>query len=163
MVISDRLNLGSGFDFQSDCLNVDCIRHTGHEFIWDLNNRPWPWRDGKIEYVKAFDVIEHLGKLTKIEIVAELARITCPGAVVRVRVPNTSHPWSSSPLGHEHDFGYNSFEEGYDQPYFKCRIVGVQIGDQGKCWKWNRFWRLLCKWTRFVQTIEFELTKKGES
>jgi hypothetical protein len=155
------LNLGSYKYPISGFTNVDCFPWTGKEMIADLNKCPWPFADRSVQYIRAFDIFEHLGKLTKVEIMEEVARITKPGAVVAVRVPCVSHPWALSSIQHAHAFNYNSFEESYAQPWFTNRVVCVQFSYRGHKFGWNRFFKFLCKRTRFIFCITFELVRKG--
>ena len=154
-----RLNLGSYCYPLDDYVNVDILSWTGKEEIVDLNKLPWPWETASIEEVRAFDILEHLDKLTKREIIEELARITNRGARILIRVPCVSHPWALASLQHAHAFNYNSFEESYAQKWFCARVLSAQFSDKGWSFNWNRFLRFLCKWTRLIQSITFELVR----
>lgn len=152
-----KLNLGSYQYPLAGFHNVDLLPWDGVDEIVDLNHLPWPWEDGQFEHVRAVDILEHLGKLTKVEIVGELARVTKLGGTVKVRVPCESHPWAWASIQHAHAFQYNSFEESYAQPWFSVQKTCVQFTDGGTSY---RLWlptRLLCKYTRFVHTLEFHL------
>ena len=156
-----RLNLGSYLYPIKGWHNVDIEKWDGVDEVVDLNRLPWPWSTGAFEEVGAIDIVEHLGKLTKVEIVEELARVTSPGGRVVVRVPCASHAWALASLQHAHAFQYNSFEESYAQPWFKCVSVRVGLSDYGKrSFGLNRFWRVMCKYFHVVQVLEFELVKK---
>jgi hypothetical protein len=153
------VNLGSQLNLVPGFVNVDCIAWTGQEVIADLNVLPWPFEDKSVKCIRAFDIIEHLGKLTKVEILQELARITAARATILLRVPCISHPWALASIQHAHAFNYNSFEQSYAQPWFKAKVVCVQLRDGGHRFKWNRFWKFVCKWTRLVSAITFELER----
>lgn len=158
-----RLNLGSYIYPLLGWHNVDICPWDGVNEVVDLNVLPWPWEDGRFDAVRAVDIVEHLGRLTKVEIIRELARVTKYGGMVTVRVPCGSHAWACASIQHAHLFQYNSFEESYAQPWFKCVGVRVGLGDYGKrLFKVNRFWRMLCKYFHVVQVLEFDLVRNGE-
>ena len=155
-----NLNLGSYRYPLPGWHNVDIEQWPGVDEIVDLNRLPWPWEDGMFYQVRAVDIVEHLGKLTKVEIIRELARVTKTGGKVIVRVPCGSHAWACASIQHAHLFQYNSFEESYAQPWFKCTRVRVGLSDYGKrSFKINRFWRTMCKYFHVVQVLEFELER----
>lgn len=154
-----KLNLGSYLFPLQGYWNVDILKWKGVDEEADLNKIPWPWKDGEWDHVRAVDIIEHLGKSTKVEIVQELARIIKPGGTAEVRVPCETHAWAWSSLQHAHGFNYNSFEESYAQPWFKIKQVWCDFRDGGRRYKINFVLRTLCKFG-FVQCLTFELEKK---
>ena len=155
-----RLNLGSYLHPLEGYLNVDRDENFPDvDLVWDLNLLPWPFPDQAFDEVRAVDILEHLGKLTKEEAVQELARVTKIGGQAIVRVPNVSHPWAIGSIQHAHLFAYNSFEKSYAQPWFEVKSITVGFTDQGREYKFNRFWRTLCKYTRFIQVLRFTLRR----
>lgn len=159
-----KLNLGSYLNPRAGYLNADILRWDGVDQIVDLNRLPWPWKNGQFEEVIALDIIEHLGKLTKLEILDELARITTKGGKVVVRVPCVTHYNALASLQHAHAFFINSFEEGYTQPYFRVKRRTLGFTDGGRQYYYGgplaRVWDFLLCHTRLVWTITFELEKK---
>jgi len=115
-----KLNLGCYTRPKEGYVNVDILPWAGVDRIVDLNSLPWPFQDGECEEVIAEDVIEHLGKLTKIEIVRELARITKIGGKVHIRVPCSTHIGALQALQHAHSFYLDSFDSDFSQMCFKC-------------------------------------------
>jgi SAM-dependent methyltransferase len=77
-----RLNLGCSDDHRPGFLNVDIARPA--DMIVDLA-RPWPWDDGTVEHIVAFDVLEHLP--SKIWAMNEAHRVLEPGGVLEFAVP----------------------------------------------------------------------------
>jgi predicted SAM-dependent methyltransferase len=153
-----KLNLGSWVHPLPSYINVDIRPWFGVDVVTDLNLLPWPWKGESADEIRAVDIVEHLGKLTKVEIVEELARITKRGGLVIIRVPCEKHHWAWSSLQHAHAFNYNSFEESYAQPWFKVEKITVRFSDEGKDFALNRLTRQLCK-IGVVFTMTFYLTK----
>lgn len=150
-----KLNLGSYLFPIEGYHNVDILKWKGVDEVVDLNQIPWPWKDGTFDHVRAVDIVEHLGKLTKLEIIGEIARVTRPGGTVLIRVPCENHPWAWSSLQHAHAFQYNSFE-----PSFDSEAVFVQFTDGGRSFRLTPLTRTLCKYTRLIHTLEFHLRRK---
>lgn len=155
-----KLNLGSYIYPLKDYWNVDIIKWEGVDQVVDLNKLPWPLTDNSFQVVRAVDIVEHLGKLTKTEIMGELARVTRPGGLVIIRVPCIKHKWAMSSLQHAHAFNYNSFEESYVQPWFKQERVSVGLSDNGKDYPLNILTRFLSNFG-LVFTLTFILRKHG--
>ena len=115
------LNLGSWTRPAVGAWNVDAVAWPGVDEVVDLNKLPWPWKGGQWDEIRAVDILEHLGKLTKTEIVSELARISRIGATLTVRVPAATHIIALQSIQHAHVFYLDSFATDYAQPYFLCR------------------------------------------
>lgn len=154
-----KLNLGCWIHPLMGYLNVDIEHWEGVDQLVDLNILPWPWKDGQFEEVRAIDIVEHIGRLTKTDIVRELARTTQRDGLVIIRVPCEKHSWAWASLQHAHSFQYNSFEESYAQPWFKVERIEVQTRDNRRAFRLNRFFRVLCK-IGMIQTLTFYLRKK---
>lgn len=77
-----KLNLGCSDDHRPGFLNVDIAKPA--DVIADLNGR-WPWEDGTVEHILAFDVLEHL--YSKIWAMNEAHRVLEPGGVLDLAVP----------------------------------------------------------------------------
>jgi len=116
-----RLNLGCWTERIAGAWNVDIEPWCGVDELVDLNTLPWPWEDGRWDDVRAVDILEHLGKLTKTEIVSELARVSRIGATLTVRVPAASHAIALQSIQHAHVFYLDSFATDYAQPHFRCQ------------------------------------------
>jgi SAM-dependent methyltransferase len=153
-----KLNLGSYIYPLKDYCNVDKIAWEGVDQQVDLNKLPWPWSCDSIDEVRAVDIVEHLGKLTKVEIVEEIARVTKPGGLAVIRVPCETHAWAWSSLQHAHAFNYNSFEESYAQPWFRVEKIDIRLSDEGKAFPLNPATRFLCK-IGIAFTLTFYLRK----
>lgn len=159
-----KLNLGSYIYPMKGYWNVDVAKWDGVDQQVDLNSLPWPFRDNSCEVVRAVDIIEHLGKITKVEAVHELARITKPGGRVVVRVPCLFHPTSFQSLQHAHGFYLDSFASDYTNKEFLCVERRISFHYRGPEFRFIFPVRLLYRIAArlgLVETIVFELVKKG--
>lgn len=102
------LNLGCGFEYLPQAINLDITAETNPDVIHDLNQMPWPFPDDRFGEVQASDVIEHLDNF--IGTMEEIHRICRDGAVVRITVPHFSCPNAYSDPTHRLFFGYFSME-----------------------------------------------------
>lgn len=55
-----RLNLGAGSDHLPGWVNVDSMAIPGVDAVHDLDTFPWPWKDGSVARIRAYDVFEHV-------------------------------------------------------------------------------------------------------
>ena len=81
-----KLNLGCCDTALQGFVNVDIIAGRGVDLTADLRQR-WPWPNDSVEYIRAFDIIEHLPD--KIFTMNELWRVLIPGGAVDIAVPTT--------------------------------------------------------------------------
>lgn len=80
-----RLNLGCSNRLLDGFINVDIAAGPGVT-VADLRE-PWPWPDQSVEFVQAFDIIEHLPD--KIHTMNELWRVLDEAAQAHIIVPTT--------------------------------------------------------------------------
>lgn len=101
-----KLNLGSCDRQFPGYLSVDIAPPA--DVVTDLAKR-WPWADSTVEFVKAFDIIEHIED--KIHFMNELHRVCRSGAVVEIEVPSATHGagWAQDPT-HKSYWTMNSFQ-----------------------------------------------------
>lgn len=101
------LQLGAGEKHRPDAVNVDLVETTGPDVVHDLNERPWPFPDGRFAEVLAFDVVEHLDDIVRT--MEEVHRVCEDGATVRITVPHFSCANAFTDPTHRHYFGFFSF------------------------------------------------------
>lgn len=80
-----KLNLGANDRRVEGFISVDVCEPA--DFIADLT-KPWPWADGSVSEVLAYDVFEHLPD--KRHTMNELHRVMAPGGIVRIQVPHAT-------------------------------------------------------------------------
>ena len=81
-----KLNLGCCDAAIPEFVNVDIVAGPGVDQVADLA-APWPWSDNSVEYVRAWDIIEHLPD--KIMTMNEIYRVLMPGGQAEIAVPTT--------------------------------------------------------------------------
>src|SRR2546428_3133479 len=82
---SMKLNLGCCDALLPGFVNVDLVPAPGVEPA-DLR-LPWPWQDSSVEYIRAWDIVEHLPD--KILTMNEMYRVLAPGGSAEISVPTT--------------------------------------------------------------------------
>ena len=89
-----KLNLGCGFNHLDGFINVDQHPSTGADFVWNLEDLPWPWEDNSVEEMRLVHVLEHLGQQTDkyLAIIQEIYRVAAPEATIFIEVPHPLHP-----------------------------------------------------------------------
>jgi hypothetical protein len=80
-----KLNLGCCDALMEGFTNVDIVPAAGVE-VADLR-QTWPWADNSVEFIRAYDIIEHLPD--KIFTMNELWRVLSAGGRVEIAVPTT--------------------------------------------------------------------------
>ena len=107
-----KLNLGCADDLLPDYTNVDREEYPNWAkserdcFVWDLGTT-WPWQDSVVDFIRAYDVIEHLPY--KILTMNEIWRVLKPGREVEIFVPTTDGRGAWQDPGHVSYWNRNSF------------------------------------------------------
>jgi SAM-dependent methyltransferase len=99
-----KLNLGSSDEILEGFLNVDVCPPA--DFIADLT-QAWPWEDGSIEHIRAWDIIEHLPD--SIHTMNEMWRVLRPGGTAEIVVPTTDGRGAWQDPQHVSFWNRNSF------------------------------------------------------
>jgi hypothetical protein len=84
-----KINLGCCDAIVAGFINVDICPGPGVDVVTDLRQL-WPWPEGSISLVRAWDIIEHLPD--KIHTMNELWRVLQPGGRAEIVVPTTEGP-----------------------------------------------------------------------
>jgi hypothetical protein len=115
-----KLNLGAGTDILPGWVNHDIAALPGIDVVHDLNQYPWPWADGSVQEIKAFDLLEHLDDF--MAAMEELWRIMAPRGRCRINVPYWNS-WSvaADPTHRRgfHEVRFQFFDPA--SPYCKAR------------------------------------------
>lgn len=88
-----KLNLGCGFDKRKGWVNVDSAAACEPDEVVDLEQAPWPWKDGAVEEIEMRHVLEHLGATTEsyLALIKEMWRVCQPNAKITIVVPHPRH------------------------------------------------------------------------
>jgi SAM-dependent methyltransferase len=117
-----KLNLGCGNDIKKDFVNMDILKFPGVQIVHNLNKYPYPFKDNTFDLVLASHVLEHLDDL--VAAMAELKRISKPGARIIIAGPHFSCGLAYRDPTHKRVFSYFTFEYFtedcfYNLPKFK--------------------------------------------
>lgn len=121
-----RLNLGCGFFKLDGYLNVDASDVCEPDMVVNLNQLPWPFEDDEFQHIVAKDILEHLGndKVSLVDIIKEMYRVSENGAVWEVQVPHhrCDHAWDDPT--HKRPITPGTFRL-FDQ---RITVEGIEIG-----------------------------------
>ena len=139
-----KLNLGCNRNALDGWVNVDIQPLPGVDMVVDLGQR-WPWDDGSIHYIRAFDVFEHLPD--PINTMNEAWRVLGHGGLLEVLVPSTDGRGAFQDPTHVSYWNRNSFFY-YSRKYFaslypdriKCDFnfatFDTSVDENGVIWTW---------------------------
>ena len=146
------LELGCGSNPHPDA----DLRHdrTAHDpwvdVTHDLEQLPWPWADGSLDGVIAYDVMEHL-HLDVVVWLDECWRILRPGGLLQLRLPNWNGENTWRDPTHYRPFHQDTFDY-WDPDTDLHREYGRFYFDAGRWWRvvmkrddGNEVWIILSK------------------
>jgi predicted SAM-dependent methyltransferase len=84
-----RLDIGCGQSKQEGFTGIDIAEGIGADIVHDLNQYPWPVKDGEVEEAFCSHVVEHVGDL--IAFMNEVHRVLAKDALIRI-----VHPYCKS-------------------------------------------------------------------
>ena len=94
----------AGADYTSALVTLDIDPTTNPDFLWDLNDLPYPFEDGSFDEVHAYEVLEHCGSQGDWRFFfaqfQELWRILKPRGRLIFTVPAPHSPWVWGDPGH---------------------------------------------------------------
>lgn len=83
---------------------LDISPRANPQFVWDLNQTPWPFDDDTFDEVHAYEVLEHLGQQGDVEsffaTFTEIWRILLDGGLLVGTSPMSDNPWTWGDPGH---------------------------------------------------------------
>lgn len=103
-----RINLGAGSQGEAGYVNVDSIAQPGIDLVHDLDQFPWPFPDKSAEYIRAFDVYEHVDH--PLEFMGECWRILKPGGTLYIHTAYWKNPCSFRDPTHKRFLTEESFD-----------------------------------------------------
>ena len=135
-----KLNLGCGFDYLEGFVNADLSPEVNPDVVCSFEKK-LPFDDNSFDYIKIKQVMEHVAKLQ--DFLAEVYRISKPGAIIFVEVPYCYHQTAFSTLTHVNFFSITSFETlnaknrfHYDTPRVDFEIITRKF-------RWRLFLRFM--------------------
>jgi SAM-dependent methyltransferase len=128
--LAKKLNLGSGEFKKPGYVNVDFYSFNEPDVKHDLNQIPYPFEDNEFELIEADHVIEHLHDV--FQVMREIHRIGCPGALIVIRVPHFSRGFTHA----DHKRGFDVSFPLYFDPNFKPGYQGFQLEHEKTTLNW---------------------------
>ena len=122
--MQNKLNLGCGFDYIEGFVNVDISPDVNPDVVCSFE-KELPFDDNSFDYINIKQVIEHIAKLK--EFLAEVYRISKPGAIVLIEVPYCYHQTAFSTITHINFFSITSFETLSAKSQFHYDTPGVDF------------------------------------
>lgn len=122
------LDAGCGIKKFPGAIGMDIRPHPTADIHHDLNEVPWPFKDGSFDLVVIRHVLEHLKDV--VAIMDELYRITKAGGTIVVEVPHFTWAEAYTHPGHIHFFSGGSldyFHPANENYKAKLRIVRRKI------------------------------------
>lgn len=126
-----RLNLGSGFNPQEGCTNIDNRAEVHPDIVCDVTEG-LPYGDNSVDVVLAFDFLEHIPIGKTIGVVEEIHRVLKPGGLFRSITPSTDGRGAFQDPTHVSFWNCNSFLYFTQKEYRKLygikadfEIVGI--------------------------------------
>lgn len=146
------LDLGCGNKKVEGSIGVDLYRLPGVDLIFDLSRPPYPFATGSVDRVHLRHVLEHMDN--PVEVLAEIWRISKPGAGIHIRVPHYTGPYAWRDPTHKRCFSSGSFSyfgaNGYSY-YTPARFsVGSLRLNYSMRPPYRRAYRI---WAAFVQSV----------
>jgi SAM-dependent methyltransferase len=142
----DMLDLGGRLAKQKFYRSVDL---KDADVLCDLNGE-WPFPDGSVGVVRAFDVFEHLKD--PLHTMKELHRVLAPGGYAFIQVPSTDGRGAFQDPTHVSFWNENSFlyytdrrwAQYVDNPvrFQALRVYTTEKDQRGVCWAVAHLWKL---------------------
>lgn len=106
MIAGVKLNLGCNTNALDGWINVDLHQYGNIDVCTDLNET-WPWEDNSVDYIRAYDIVEHLS--SPIHTMNEAWRVLKPYGAMEIHVPSTDGRGAFQDPTHVSFWNANSF------------------------------------------------------
>jgi len=137
-----KINLGCNQNALRGWINVDIHEFDGVDVVANLEER-WPWDDNSVDYIRAYDILEHLH--SPIHSMNEAWRVLAHGGILEVLVPSTDGRGAFQDPTHVSFWNQNSFLyyskklKGGFYPHlilcdFDCKVMDSQANQAGVIW-----------------------------
>ena len=138
-----KVSLVGSENWTGDLVTLDM--GPGCDILWDLENRPLPFKDEEFDELAAYDVLEHIGKQGDwrgwFDEMAEYHRILKPGGLFSIMVPIGEDRFADP--GHTRFLALNNFVFLSQSAYEDAISAGLPVTDYR--WYWKKNFTLLCK------------------
>jgi ubiquinone/menaquinone biosynthesis C-methylase UbiE len=137
-----ELYLGCGSENTTGAVGIDLIPGPSVDVVADLSKPPFPFKDNTFSKVYCHHVLEHLDNV--VDVMAEIHRISTPGARVHVMIVHYSHVNMYDDPTHKHPFSYHTFQLLTDPDYeLRKRFTWARFGLAGRYLHFRQPYRAL--------------------
>jgi predicted SAM-dependent methyltransferase len=110
-----KLNLGCGYDFRKDWVNIDNNKRYKADIYHDLDKFPYPLPSNHFDSVLMQMILEHLDKPERA--LKEVVRVCKRGAKLVIIVPHATSYANFTDMQHKSNFTEHSFNEDMLEEY----------------------------------------------
>ncbi|HLG25011.1 MAG TPA: methyltransferase domain-containing protein [Candidatus Nanoarchaeia archaeon] len=100
-----RLNLGCGYDYRKDWINVDNDRKKKADLYFNIDKYPYPFKKEEFDHILASHIVEHLEN--PFRFMDEIKRILKKDGVLEIIVPHCTNIMAFDPQ-HRTYYSYKS-------------------------------------------------------
>lgn len=92
-----KLNIGCGNDYRDGFVNIDGNEVFSADVRMDVSKESLlsKFASGSVEYIVAYDIIEHVHHWEAVRLFGEFRVLLCPGGLVEIKVPDIGFLLSS--------------------------------------------------------------------
>lgn len=115
-----KLNLACGRIPLDGWINLDNKDLPGVDIVYDIEQLPLPFEDGRMDEILCYDILEHLDYIPLLQ---DLHRILKPGGMITIKVPHFTSRDNHIDPTHRKQFSIRTFDffvEGsrYERDYY---------------------------------------------
>ena len=103
-----KLNLGCGYRKLRDYINIDIRENVRPDLVCDIENG-LPFKDGTVDEVRAFDILEHIKIGMTISAIEEIWRVLVDGGMLYHMTPSTDGRGAFQDPTHKSFWNINSW------------------------------------------------------
>lgn len=124
-------DLGQTLEWQ-DLTRLDIEASHEPDVVHDLEQLPWPFKDGSFDEVHGFEILEHLGQQGDAKAFcahfSEIWRVLKPGGLLFATCPSVSSPWLWGDPSHRRVISSQSLTF-LNQPQYTAQIGKTPMSD----------------------------------
>ena len=147
------LNLCCGDNIIKGAINVDIMKGSGIDEIYDLAKTPWKWGKNSVEKIYLYHGIEHFPSTERI--IKECHRILKKGGELVIKAPHSSSATAIGCLGHYRTFSYNTFKDYTSRNFYLFNKPIFKTEKQRIIWQPGLEWTPI-QWLIDLYPIFFE-------
>ncbi len=155
-----KLNLGSGKTSYPGFTNVDKIKFSNVDIVWDLEKTPFPFKDNSVSEIITEHTLEHIRNF--LPLVEDLYRICRPDGLIKIAVPYFKYEGAFRDPTHVRFFTERSFDHFnivYDYNYYskaRFKVRKIELRNVSKTSVQN-FYKRIIKFIPFKKFLNMFL------